>query len=318
MIAAQSSKGSIHAWTWHKDALHLRSFAPEPLLALAGSGDGALVVGGGVSGALYVWEAPSGRLLRSWPAHYKSVSSLAFDSTQNVLVSGGEDTVVSVWLLPEVLDKNAGRFQIGGGAGVSVPKPLHSWTEHTLPIRALAVGCGGSRSIVISGGEDRRILIHSLGNGVVLRSVALPFPITSLSLDGWEHAVYAGTVDGAIVEVSLVTDEETHSVLEGHRRAIHTLAMTGDGAQLVSGSEDGSVRIWDLRSRQTIKVLDAPVKGPVSGIIVIDKPEAMPGLGGVKHIPGRLQPLAPLSKYPGTSGSVKPWEGPPVLLHGKH
>ncbi len=54
-----------------QDQLHQRSFAQERLTALAASGDGAYLAAGGASGALYVWEAATGQLLRTWAAHYK-------------------------------------------------------------------------------------------------------------------------------------------------------------------------------------------------------------------------------------------------------
>jgi len=46
------------------------------MTALAASPNGAYLAGGGTSGTLYCWEASSGRLLRSWPAHYKVVRHL--------------------------------------------------------------------------------------------------------------------------------------------------------------------------------------------------------------------------------------------------
>jgi hypothetical protein len=48
-----------------------RCFTQEPLTALAASPNGCYLVGGGSSGTLYCWETASGKLLRSWPAHYK-------------------------------------------------------------------------------------------------------------------------------------------------------------------------------------------------------------------------------------------------------
>ena len=49
-----------------------RSYAVEPIAAVACSPEGVYCAGGGLSGTIYVWEVPSGRLLRSWPAHYKA------------------------------------------------------------------------------------------------------------------------------------------------------------------------------------------------------------------------------------------------------
>ncbi len=43
----------------------------ERITAVACSTDGTLLAGGGASGALYLWDLASGRLLRTWAAHYK-------------------------------------------------------------------------------------------------------------------------------------------------------------------------------------------------------------------------------------------------------
>ena len=58
-------------WSAVQDAVLQRCFAVEPVTAVACSPDGVYCAGGGQSGNIYVWEVPSGRLLRSWPAHYK-------------------------------------------------------------------------------------------------------------------------------------------------------------------------------------------------------------------------------------------------------
>jgi WD40 repeat protein len=54
-----------------QDQVLQRCFTQEPLTALAASPNGLYLVGGGSSGSLYCWETASGKLLRSWPAHYK-------------------------------------------------------------------------------------------------------------------------------------------------------------------------------------------------------------------------------------------------------
>ena len=97
--AAQTSKGALHAWTWGREQPALRCFAAEPLCALAASPDGALAVGGTASGTLLLWQTGSGKLLRTWPAHHKAVSALAFAPDGSWLASGGDDTTVCVWSL---------------------------------------------------------------------------------------------------------------------------------------------------------------------------------------------------------------------------
>ena len=38
--------------------------------------------------------------------------------------------------------------------------------------------------------------------------------------------------------------------MEGHSRAVNSLSLSLDGESMVSGSDDGTACVWDLRSRQ--------------------------------------------------------------------
>lgn len=94
VVAAQRSRGGpLHFWGWPRDVQAGRCFAPEPLTAVAGSPGGALCAAGGASGAAYLWDTGSGRLLRTWPAHYKArggVCGVACCATSGVpSVEGG-------------------------------------------------------------------------------------------------------------------------------------------------------------------------------------------------------------------------------------
>lgn len=43
----------------------------------------------------------------------------------------------------------------------------------------------------------------------------------------------------------------------------------------MAGSEDGSVRVWELRSGQAVRVINSPEKAPVSALLVLDRPSAL-------------------------------------------
>eukprot|EP00879_Flechtneria_rotunda_P022010 GHRR01023212.1.p1 GENE.GHRR01023212.1~~GHRR01023212.1.p1 ORF type:complete len:296 (+),score=150.77 GHRR01023212.1:979-1866(+) len=168
--------------------------------------------------------------------------------------------------------------------------------------------------------------------------------VTAATLDAGEHVLLAGCVDGSIWEVSLVGQTTAAPAagpaaaaagssagivggpgsccFEGHTKAVSSLAVTPDGEQLVSGSEDGSARVWDLRSRQCLRVINSPNKAPVTSALLVTWPAYLGGLSqqqgssGARQGPKRQQPLAQLAKYTGAAGTLKPWEGSPVILDG--
>ncbi|KAK0174782.1 hypothetical protein PV327_010512 [Microctonus hyperodae] len=66
------------------------------------------------------------------------------------------------------------------------------------------------------------------------------------------HVLYVGCGNNKIYNVNLDNGKILKS-LDGHESYIHSLALMGN--QLASGSEDGSVRLWDLRMNENINVL---------------------------------------------------------------
>lgn len=337
LIASQIGKGSLHFWTWHKDHVLQRAFTVEPMHAIAATADGAFVAAGGASGTVYLWATSSGQLLRSWPAHYKAITCLVFSQhSGGLLLSGGQDTVVSTWVLTDVLDASLSQQAMQQ----QPPAPLYAWSEHTLPVTSIHVGAGQANALAVTCSLDRSCKIWSLAQGVLLRSLTFPSAIHSIRTDPGDHALYAGSGDGRIFETSLVGEvaggegsgeqhEAGYYTMEGQNAAVTCLAMTTDANQMVSGCEDGSVTVWDLRTRQPVRAVQKAGKGPVTGLLVMDRPAFLAsGQGGrgqrgsvsahgtSKDGPQRPRPLCPFNKYYGSVGGLKPWEGIPTVIDG--
>ncbi|MEW5316242.1 MAG: hypothetical protein WDW38_007623 [Sanguina aurantia] len=344
LAAAQTNKDALHFFAHHKDQSVQRSFTVERTAALASSMDGTYLAAGGASGTIYLWEVGSGRLLRTWAAHYKAVSVLAFAEGGSVLVSGGDDTLVNVWLLADLLDVGLDPMS----AEYSRPQPLHAWCEHTLPVTSLAVGLGEVNAVVATVSLDRTLQLHAMSDGRLLLNARLPCALHCVALDPGEHAVYAGGSDGCIYEVSLTGanggsgSSSAHPQgasagsgaslselsggshvqrMEGHSRVVNSLAVSLDGELLVSGSDDGTARVWDLRSRQAVQVISAPGAAPVTSVLVMLQPLHLTvgsggAPGGGRPGPKRPAPLAPLVKYTGMAGNLKAWQGTPIIVDG--
>ena len=63
-------------------------------------------------------------------------------------------------------------------------------------------------------------------------------------------------------------DEWIRTSLSGHRAAVNCLTPTPDGGGLCSGSDDGTIRLWDLRSPRSVKCITGQC--PVTDVHFMD------------------------------------------------
>ncbi|XP_068643446.1 protein ROOT INITIATION DEFECTIVE 3-like [Aristolochia californica] len=269
--SSSSSSGSVFYWSWNKTQPEVKSFPVEPINPLACNSDGTYIVGGGASGDIYLWEVASGQLLKQWHGHYRSVTCLVFSDDESFLISGAEDGCVRVWSLCRL-------FDIMGDTMSSQPYE-NSFTEHTLKVTDVVCGYGGCSAIIISASEDRTCKVWSLPKGNLLRNVVFPSIIYSIALDPGENVFYAGCSDSKIYIAALNAVSATSSsyglhiigALSDHSKAVTCLAFSNNGISLVSGSEDGTVRVWDTKSNNVVRIFKY-AKGPVNNVIIVRQP----------------------------------------------
>ncbi|KAK3029459.1 hypothetical protein RJ639_037744 [Escallonia herrerae] len=288
-----SSSGSILYWSWNKPQVEVKSFPAEPINPIVANSDGTYIAGGGVSGDIYLWEVATGQLLRKWHAHYRAVTCLVYSDDQSLLISGAEDGSVRVWSLLMIFDD------------VRREEARHlyeySFSEHTLRVTDVVTGFGGCNAIIVSASEDRTCKVWSLSLGRLLRSIVFPSVIDAIALDPGEHVFYAGGRDGKIYIAALNAQDTSNSnfglhiigTLSEHSKSITCLAFAVDGFQLVSGSVDGMVRVWDTTTRNIIRIF-RHAKGPVSNILVTRTLMSSQAASGRRR--GSLLP-PPLEKY---------------------
>ncbi|XP_052200913.1 protein ROOT INITIATION DEFECTIVE 3 [Diospyros lotus] len=265
-----SSSGSVLYWSWNKPHVEVKSFPAEPINPLVSNMEGTYLVGGGVSGDIYFWEVNTGRLLKKWHAHYRAVTCLVYCDGQSLLISGAEDGSVRVWSLVTIFDKT----------WMERAKHLHmyNFAEHTLRVTDIAMGHGGPNAIIISASEDRTCKVWSLARGELLRNIVFPSIIDAIALDPVEYVFYAGGRDGKIYIAALNAPDINNNYgmyilgsLADQSKAVTSLAFDVDGVLLISGYEDGMVRVWDTRTRNIIRIFKH-AKGPVNNILVMSSP----------------------------------------------
>ena len=118
--------------------------------------------------------------------------------------------------------------------------------------------------------------------------------------------------------------------LEGHAAAVRGVAFSADAAQLISGSQDKTLRVWNLADGQPIASIETPA--PIRGMALIGdgKQAATAGEDGIlrtwdladggklaKEMKGHTGPITALAANPavptqlvsgGQDGTVRLWD----------
>ena len=126
----------------------------------------------------------------------------------------------------------------------------HGW------VSAVAVTPDGRRAVVVS--YEGSIGIWDLSTGVELSTLKpTEERITALAVAAGEERLICGCSDHTAIVMSLKNSHEFFS-LEGHEAIISSVAVTSDGRLAVTGSQDQTVRIWDLVMGKSLRTLKCP------------------------------------------------------------
>ncbi len=239
----------------HKDLIQSVRYSPDARYLAAGSYE-----------IVTVWNAPAGTLNKSMAGHVGPTLSLCVAADGLTAFSGGQDKSIRVWNLA---DGKLLRTLIG-----------------PVPVTALAVVDGGKT--LVSGGGDgairwldgsdgrERLLLKGHTAAVVdlavLSESAGGLRIVSASEDGtariWTIAAGSKAASNAGTEKKPAAREQPPLVLAGHKGAVRGLAVSTDGCTIVTGGDDGTVRLWDAKAGKPSGTPLAGHSGPILAVAI--------------------------------------------------
>lgn len=237
-IASGSTDGIIRIWNikdstrapmclkGHEHTRTIRSLAFFP--------NTKQIISGAKNGTLRVWNFESGEEVRVLREHGRSVESIVVSKDGERIITGSEDRSIRVWAachftgasdkensLGIVITASALSYDGGCFATASLDKNIHLWDTDK----------GAERSYQLKGHTD---LIRSL----------------SFSPDGRKIASGADGKDGNILVWDTAKGEILLQLQTRRMGRTSSIAFSSDSCQIVSGSAEGMVRIWELHSRK--------------------------------------------------------------------
>jgi WD40 repeat protein len=219
----------------------------------------------GLAGEVTLWDAATGRHLRSLCIAYHVQRSIALTPDGKRVVSGTRfwDTVSDQEITASVLgpcvtvSPDGQRLAMGSWDGtVSVWETARLWGAdsgrqlpslqgHTSPVFSVALTPDGQR--IITGGEDGARILDA-GSGRTL--LTLPEPAgaaSSVAITPDGQRLVTGGFDGMVRLWDAVSGRELQKS-SGHTGRVWSVVITPDGQRIVTAGEDGAVTLWDASS----------------------------------------------------------------------
>jgi len=208
--------------------------APNPFgVQISPSGDRLAVPSQGV---VRLWDVHENRPLESLarPGHFGTIAAVAQHPAMQLIASGGEDSLVTLW------NRADGRFikQFVGPRG---------------PISALAFSPDGKTlacscrkgTILLSDLAGARLWTYSVEDENV--------PVTSLAFHPAGTSLAGGTADGRVLVLDVIQGAVVASAkIPG---TVHAVAFTESGKRLAGAGSGGHVHVWDCKSLEPVQQL---------------------------------------------------------------
>lgn len=192
-----------------------------------------------LDGSMQLWNGVLQELLVRFEGHRDSaVNCIAVSLDSSLVMSGGEDCVVSFW-------------SVKSGA------KLKAFRNHATAV----VGVAFTQDRMLSASRDGQVGVRDFKTAKVL-STSTTHTEELLCLAASSNAAFfaTGSRDGTCHVVDLATGQ-LKCILNGHRSSVTCVRVLSDCTQCLTGSEDNCLRVWDVEDGRCLAELhtDAPL-----------------------------------------------------------
>ncbi|KAI8985548.1 WD40 repeat-like protein [Trametes punicea] len=278
VLAAQQDKSIMNVYSFQKDQLFLKIVLPEKLTAVAVDPNGRYCAGATAQGRIFLWEIASGIMYNSWDAHYRQINVLRFTRDAAALLAGSEDSGVSVWSIPRLLDETSHN---------ELPTPYCSFTDHTLPVTDILCGVGPFPSCrILTASVDHSVKLWDPASRTLLTTFHFPKPIACIAWDPTERLFFAASAGGSVHQVNLfrqredkfsraameavggagvsdiirineIDPKEAKKRLISVGESVTAMSISLSGSMLLAGTASGLIHIYDIASHQLLRTVSS-------------------------------------------------------------
>ena len=257
----------------------------QKIESIAFSPDGRMIVSGGSGNALKLWDAATGRLIRSFWGHTREgIRCAAFSPDGRYIISGADDRTVRMWdtatgretrtfsghesFVTSAVFSPDGRQVLSASGDQTVKlwdaatgREVKTFSGHTDTVTSAVFSPDGK--YIISGSHDKTIKLFDAATGRLIRTISAHSDSRLSRLYNGVRSV-AFSPDGTQIlsgsggNTFKLWDAATGRLIRtfsGHRGYVQFAAFSPDGKRIVSSAEypDYDIKLWDADTGRVMR-----------------------------------------------------------------
>ena len=223
-LLAADSRRVVRKLESHAGNINALIFSSDGTQLFAASGEN------GLFGEIRVWNVADGKLVRTIQGHRDTIYALALSPDGQTLASGSYDAQIKLWSAAD-------------------GRELKTMRGHNGAVFALAFRPDGK--VLASASADRTLKLWDAASGARRDTLSQPTKeqhALAWSPDGARLAAAGADNRVRVYAVSADARETTNELTVArfaHEGAIVRLAISGDGKTLITGAQDGTLKLWE-------------------------------------------------------------------------